>query len=277
MRQIDPQTLRLLPDSVRLGTFLTVLLIPLTVQWWSVWYPGAEPGGGSYVAQRMLASRSEKDARRRHAALQRRALRAAAVAVDHRRAGVDDGVSRRWTTSRAHCRTWTRSLIGHDMAYPAMLRFLPPGLMGLMIAGLLAAYVSTISTHLNWGTSYVVHDLYRRFLQPGETEKHYVLVGRLVTAALMVVAGLLTLRARDRAGELQPAALGRRGHRAALPAALVLVAHQRVVGDRGDGQLVRRRGRRSSSPIGRARRFLRTCRCSSASRSPPSCGWRRRS
>ena len=84
------------------------------------------------------------------------------------------------------------SLIGHDMAYPAMLRFLPPGLMGLMIAGLLAAYVSTISTHLNWGTSYVVHDLYRRFLKPGETEKHYVLVGRLVTAALMVVAGLLT-------------------------------------------------------------------------------------
>ena len=64
--------------------------------------------------------------------------------------------------------------------------------MGLMIAGLLAAYVSTISTHLNWGTSYVVHDLYRRFLKPGETEKHYVLVGRLVTAALMVVAALLT-------------------------------------------------------------------------------------
>ena len=75
------------------------------------------------------------------------------------------------------------------MAYPAMLRFLPPGLIGLMVAGLLAAYVSTISTHLNWGTSYLVHDLYRRFLKPGETEKHYVLVGRLVTAALMVVAG----------------------------------------------------------------------------------------
>ena len=73
-----------------------------------------------------------------------------------------------------------------------MLRFLPPGMMGLMIAGLLAAYVSTISTHLNWGTSYVVHDLYRRFLKPGESEKHYVLVGRLVTAGLMVVAGLLT-------------------------------------------------------------------------------------
>jgi SSS family solute:Na+ symporter len=84
------------------------------------------------------------------------------------------------------------TLIGHDMAYPAMLRFLPPGLLGLMIAGLLAAYVSTISTHLNWGTSYMVHDLYRRFLRPGATEAHYVLMGRLVTAALMVVAGLLT-------------------------------------------------------------------------------------
>jgi Na+/proline symporter len=85
-----------------------------------------------------------------------------------------------------------RSLIGHDMAYPAMLRFLPPGMLGLMIAGLLAAYVSTISTHLNWGTSYIVHDLYRRFLKPGKTEAHYVLMGRLVTAALMVVAGALT-------------------------------------------------------------------------------------
>ncbi|HEY8535825.1 MAG TPA: hypothetical protein VIL25_05230, partial [Vicinamibacterales bacterium] len=84
-------------------------------------------------------------------------------------------------------------LIGHDMAYPAMLRFLPAGFMGLMIAGLLAAYVSTISTHLNWGTSYVVHDLYRRFLRPGESERHYVFVGRMVTALLMLLAALLTL------------------------------------------------------------------------------------
>ena len=70
------------------------------------------------------------------------------------------------------------ALIGHDMAYPAMLTFLPPGVLGLMVAGLLAAYVSTISTHLNWGTSYLVHDFYRRFLRPGADERHYVLAGR---------------------------------------------------------------------------------------------------
>ena len=73
------------------------------------------------------------------------------------------------------------SLIGHDMAYPAMLRFLPVGWLGLMVAGLLAAYVSTISTHLNWGTSYLVHDFYRRFMKPGRDEKHYVMVGRVCT------------------------------------------------------------------------------------------------
>src|SRR5687767_4057931 len=85
-----------------------------------------------------------------------------------------------------------RALVGHDMAYPAMLRFLPAGVLGLMVAGLLSAYVSTISTHLNWGTSYLVHDLYRRFLKTDATEKHYVAVGRLVTALLMLLAALLT-------------------------------------------------------------------------------------
>ena len=84
-------------------------------------------------------------------------------------------------------------LIGHDMAYPAMLRFLPAGFLGLMVAGLLAAYVSTISTHLNWGTSYLVHDLYRRFLKHGASEKHYVMVGRIVTVFLMIAAALVTL------------------------------------------------------------------------------------
>src|SRR5574338_387256 len=78
-------------------------------------------------------------------------------------------------------------LIGHDLAYPAMLKFLPVGFMGVMIAGLLAAYVSTLSTHLNWGTSYLVHDFYRRFITPGRDEQHYVTVGRIVTALLMLV------------------------------------------------------------------------------------------
>src|SRR6185295_11131782 len=85
------------------------------------------------------------------------------------------------------------SLIGHDMAYPAMLTFLPAGLLGLMVAGLLAAYVSTISTHLNWGTSYLVHDWYRRFVNRGQSERHYVLVGRVTTGLLMILAALFTL------------------------------------------------------------------------------------
>jgi Na+/proline symporter len=189
--KIDPNALRLLPDPNDWPTFLTVLLIPITVQWWSVWYPGSEPGGGSYVAQRMLASRSEADAvtgtllfNAAHYALRPWPWIIVALASMLVYPTLDD-------IARALPHV-DRSLIGHDMAYPAMLRFLPPGMLGLMIAGLLAAYVSTISTHLNWGTSYIVHDLYRRFLKPGATEAHYVLMGRLVTAALMVVAGALT-------------------------------------------------------------------------------------
>ena len=189
--QIDPDVLRLLPNPDDWGTFLTVLLIPITVQWWSVWYPGAEPGGGSYVAQRMLASRSEADAvsgtllfNAAHYALRPWPWIIVALASMLVYPTLDD-------IARALPHV-DRGLIGHDMAYPAMLRFLPTGFMGLMIAGLLAAYISTIATHLNWGTSYVVHDLYRRFLRPGETERHYVLMGRIVTALLMVAAALLT-------------------------------------------------------------------------------------
>jgi Na+/proline symporter len=95
------------------------------------------------------------------------------------------------------------ALIRHDIAYPAMLRFLPAGFMGLMLAGLLAAYISTISTQLNWGTSYLVHDFYRRFARPGRSEAHYVLAGRITTALLMLVAGLLTFRLESAAKTFQ--------------------------------------------------------------------------
>jgi len=193
VQRIDPGTLSLIPDFGDWGMTLTVLVIPLTVQWWSVWYPGAEPGGGSYIAQRMLASKSERDALAgtllfnvAHYALRSWPWIIVALAsilvyptladIGRTFPYVDPG------------------LIGHDMAYPAMLRFLPVGWLGLMVAGLLAAYVSTIATHLNWGTSYLVHDFYRRFMKPGRDEKHYVLVGRLVTALLMLLAGLLTFR-----------------------------------------------------------------------------------
>jgi Na+/proline symporter len=191
LAQVPPKSLNLLPDFGDWSVALAAFVLPITVQWWAVWYPGAEPGGGSYIAQRMLASKTEKDAvvgtllfNVMHYALRPWPWIVVALASliiypelsDISRAfpGMDPG------------------MLGHDIAYPAMMRFLPAGFLGLVIAGLLAAYLSTIETHLNWGTSYLVHDFYRRFLRPGLSEKHYVLVGRLVTAGLMIVSGLIT-------------------------------------------------------------------------------------
>jgi Na+/proline symporter len=187
----DVKALALVPDFGDWSLALAVMIVPLTIQWWSVWYPGAEPGGGSYIAQRMLAARSEKDAlggtlffNFAHYALRPWPWVIVALASMLVFPTLDD--------IRRTFPYVDPSLIGHDMAYPAMLTFLPAGMLGLMVAGLLAAYVSTISTHLNWGTSYLVHDFYRRFMRPGAEERHYVLVGRLVTAALMVLAAALT-------------------------------------------------------------------------------------
>jgi Na+/proline symporter len=189
--RIPQQTLHLLPDFGDWGLTLSVLIIPLTVQWWAVWYPGAEPGGGSYIAQRMLASRSENDALAgtlffnfAHYAIRPWPWIIVALCSMLVFPELSD-IARTFPYVDP-------KLIGHDMAYPAMLKFLPAGFMGLMIAGMLSAYVSTISTHLNWGTSYLVHDVYRRFMSPGESEAHYVLVGRIVTALLMVAAAGLT-------------------------------------------------------------------------------------
>jgi Na+/proline symporter len=191
MERIPPGTLSLVPDFGNWSLTLTILIIPLTVQWWSVWYPGAEPGGGSYIAQRMLAARSEKDALKgtllfnvAHYALRPWPWIIVALASILVYPELSD-ISRQFPNV-------DQKLIGNDMAYPAMLRFLPAGFLGLMVAGMLSAYVSTISTHLNWGTSYLVHDFYRRFVAEGRSEQHYVLVGRVVTAMLMIVAGLLT-------------------------------------------------------------------------------------
>ncbi|MGB4704036.1 MAG: sodium:solute symporter family protein [Candidatus Saccharicenans sp.] len=189
--KLDARTIGLLPDFGNWTIALSIFIIPITIQWWSVWYPGAEPGGGSYIAQRMLAARSEKDALSgtlffnfAHYALRPWPWILVALCSfiiypelsDIQKAfpGVDP------------------RLIQNDMAYPAMLRFLPPGFLGIMVAGLLAAYVSTLVTHLNWGSSYLVHDFYRRFLKPGADEKHYVRAGRITTVVLMILASLLT-------------------------------------------------------------------------------------
>ncbi len=191
MSRLDPATIRLLPDFSDWSLALPVLILPLTVQWWSAWYPGAEPGGGSYIAQRMLAARTERDAMAgtlffnvAHYAL--RSWPWILVALSSLL------VYPQLTDIAARFPHVDPALIGHDMAYPAMLKFLPVGWLGLMVAGLLAAYVSTMSTHLNWGTSYLVHDLYRRFFRPDATERHYVAVGRVVTALLMVAAAAVT-------------------------------------------------------------------------------------
>jgi Na+/proline symporter/dTDP-glucose pyrophosphorylase len=185
--KIPAHTLNLLPDFGNWQLTLTLLIIPLTVQWWSVWYPGAEPGGGSYIAQRMLASRSERDALSGtlffnvcHYALRPWPWIIVALASMIVFPTLQD-IARTFPYVDPH-------LIGHDMAYPAMLKFLPHGMLGVMIAGMLAAYVSTLSTHLNWGTSYLVHDFYRRFVKPEGSETHYVMVGRIVTAVLMLLA-----------------------------------------------------------------------------------------
>ena len=174
--------------------FVSVLVIPIAVQWWSVWYPSSEPGGGGYVAQRMLAARNEKHARA--AVLLFNALYYGMrpwpwiiVALCSLVVFPDlDSIARAFP--EAH-----ESIVNDDLAYPAMLqRVLPPGWLGLVIASLLAAYISTISTHLNWGSSYLVHDFYRRFIKPEATDRELVMVGRGAIVLMMMVAGMFALQ-----------------------------------------------------------------------------------
>jgi Na+/proline symporter len=186
--KVDPSTIRLLPDFSNWGLTLSVLIIPLTIQWWSVWYPGAEPGGGSYIAQRMLAAKDERNAMAAtlwfniaHYALRPWPwiiVALCSIVVFPNLADIQ--------TALPHV---SDDLMGNDLAYPAMLTLLPAGLLGLLVASLLSAYVSTMSTHLNWGCSYLVHDLYRRFLKPDASERHLVWLSRVMTAVLMVVSG----------------------------------------------------------------------------------------
>ncbi len=180
--------LNILPDFTNNWDMaLAVFIMPIAVQWWATWYPGAEPGGGSYIAQRMLASKSEKDA-------------LGAVLFFN----VAHYVLRPWpwilvglcsllvypqlSDIQKAFPDLDPSLLGHDIAYPAMLKFLPAGFIGLMVGGLIAANSSTILTHLNWGASYLVHDFYRRFLHRAGTERHYVWAGRITTVLLFLLS-----------------------------------------------------------------------------------------
>ncbi len=171
---------------------LMIFIMPVAIGWWANWYPGAEPGGGSYIAQRMLASKSEKDS-------------LGAVLFFN----LAHYVLRPWpwiitalcsiiiypdlhSIQQAFPKA-DQSLLGDDSAFSAMLTFLPVGFVGLMVGGLIAANSSTILTHLNWGSSYLVHDFYRRFVNDKASEKHYVNAGRLCTLILYICAALLSL------------------------------------------------------------------------------------
>lgn len=186
--------LNILPDFTNNWDIaVAVFIMPIAVQWWATWYPGSEPGGGSYIAQRMLASKSEKDS-------------LGAVLFFN----VAHYVLRPWpwilvglcslivypqlSDIQKAFPDLDPKLLGHDIAYPAMLKFLPVGFIGLMVGGLIAASSSTILTHLNWGSSYLVHDFYQRFIRKDATEKHYVLVGRLTTVGIFLCsAGMVYL------------------------------------------------------------------------------------
>ncbi len=184
--------LQILPDFNDSSLLIPLFIIPLAVQWWSVWYPGAEPGGGGYIAQRMLAAKDETHATGAtllfnvaHYALRPWpwifvALASLVVFPD-------------FASLQAAFPNVKASVINDDLAYPAMLTFLPTGLLGLVVASLIAAFMSTISTHLNWGSSYVVNDWYKRFIKPEANEKELVNVGRISTVILMVLAALLAL------------------------------------------------------------------------------------
>lgn len=184
--------LSIFPDFKDPDIWVPVFMIPLSVQWWASYYPGSEPGGGGYIAQRMLSAKNEKNA---------------------------IGATLLFNIAHYAIRPWPWILIalssliifpelsdiqkafpnlsddklGHDVAYPAMLSLLPPGLLGLVAASLIAAFMSTMSTQLNLGASYIVNDFYHRFINLKASEKQLVKVGRLFTIISVILGASLGL------------------------------------------------------------------------------------
>jgi SSS family solute:Na+ symporter len=182
----------ILPDFGDTEALIALLIIPLAVQWWSSWYPGAEPGGGGYIAQRMFAAKDENHAigatfffNIMHYALRPWPwimVALASLVVFPDLASIQQAFP-----------NITPDKLGNDLAYPAMLTKLPTGLLGLVLASLISAYMSTISTQLNWGSSYIVYDFYQTQINPEASQKRLVAVGRLSTVVLMVLSTLLAL------------------------------------------------------------------------------------
>ncbi|MGF1636204.1 MAG: sodium:solute symporter family protein [Cyclobacteriaceae bacterium] len=190
--------LSFVPDFSDPSLYVPLLIIPVAVQWWAVWYPGAEPGGGGYIAQRMLAAKNERNAigatllfNFAHYALRPWpwiivALASMVIYPD-------------MASIKAEFPGISDTYLKDDIAYPVMLSKLSAGWLGLVVASIIAAYMSTIGTHLNWGSSYVVNDFYKRFMKPEASEKDLVKVGRITTVLLMILAGTLSLTLLDNA------------------------------------------------------------------------------
>jgi len=180
------------PDFTDPNVYIPLFIMPIAIQWWATWYPGAEPGGGGYIAQRMLSAKDEKNAigatlffNIAHYALRPWPWIIVALASLVVYPTVTD-----LQVAFPHI---PADKLGDDLAYPAMLTFLPTGMIGIVLASLIAAVMSTLSTHLNWGSSYVVNDFYLRFLKPEASDKELVAVGRISTVVLMVLSSFLAL------------------------------------------------------------------------------------
>ncbi|WP_200975111.1 sodium:solute symporter family protein [Echinicola sp. 20G] len=184
--------LSFLPDFNDMNLVIPLFLMPIAIQWWATWYPGAEPGGGGYIAQRMLSAKDEKNAigatlffNVAHYALRPWPwiiIALASLVVFPQISDMQEAFP--------HI---PADKLGDDLAYSAMLTYLPTGLIGIVLASLIAAVMSTLSTHLNWGSSYVVNDFYQRFVKPDASDKELVNVGRISTVVLMGLAALLAL------------------------------------------------------------------------------------
>ena len=171
--------LSFVPDLDSVWMPMITFFVYISVNWWATWYPGAEPGGGGFVAQRMFCAKDEK-----HSLLATLWFNIAHYAI----------------------RPWPWILVGlaSIILYPnladpetgyirVMIDHLPPSLRGLMVAAFAAAYMSTIATQLNWGASYLVNDFYRRFLKPEASDKHYVVMSQWATVLLTIISAVVTL------------------------------------------------------------------------------------
>lgn len=194
-REVATKT-AMLPDLHDASQWVPILLVPLAVQWWASYYPGAEPGGGGYIAQRMFSAKDESHAvgatllfNVAHYALRPWPWILIALA--------SIVVFPELSDLQAAFPDIPADKLGHDLAYPAMLSLLPPGLLGLVAASLLAAFMSTMSTQLNLGASYLVNDFWVRFIRPEATDKEQVAAGRLTTILSLILGSGLGLLLTD--------------------------------------------------------------------------------